>query len=273
MFDQLWHRLLRRPYRLARAVETGNGQPVVLLHGIGRTGKVWRHVVSELLAGNLRVVAFDLLGFGNSPAPTWLRYTVDDHAKAVIASVAALDAQQPVVLVGHSMGALVAVRVARLRPELVKHLVLYEMPLHHGLPAKLSYRWRLELYNQVYKWITKHPLSFTAAAAKRTEWLTRRIVGVDVDEDSWLPYVRSLENTVINQTAGEDLKALRVSMDIIYGRYDLLVIRGKEKQLFGTELPEVSLHTVSARHSISPKASRYIAQRIVTALQAADYGN
>ena len=275
MFDTFWHKILRHPYQLARAVDEGHGVPVVLLHGIGRSGRVWQYVVGELASRgqSFRVVAFDLLGFGNSPSPDWAAYSVDDHARAVIASIEKLRLKQPVLLVGHSMGSLVAVRVATLRPDLVRHLVLYEMPLHHGLPETLSYRSRLELYTRLYKWVSKYPLSFNAETAKRTDWLTRRIVGVDVDQDSWLPYVRSLENTIIKQRTSQDLKRLKVSMDIIYGSFDLLVVRGKEKHLFGTDLPNATLHTVKAKHAISKRASRYIADRLVAALEAPDYGD
>lgn len=267
--DKFWHKTLKRPYHLAQTIEEGKGQTIVLLHGIGRTGRVWDHVVEQLklLPENLRVISFDLLGFGDSPTPEWLDYTVDDHAQAVIASLSKLRTKHPVVIVGHSMGCLVAVRVARLRPDLVRHLVLYEMPLHKGLPETLSYRWRLDLYRRVFDWLIKYPLSFDEQAARKMEWLTRKIVGVDVDRDSWVPYIKSLENTIINQNTSEDLKQLAMSMDIIYGNMDLLVIRGKEQQIFGKDLPNVTMHTVAAKHAISTKASRFIAQRVIAALR------
>jgi len=269
MFDRFWHQTLRRSYRLARTIDVGNGELVVLLHGIGRTGQVWQHVVEQLRTpvSSQRIVAFDLLGFGASPKPTWLQYTVDDHAHAVIAGIEQLQAAAPIVLVGHSMGCLVAVRVAKQRPDLVKHLVLYEMPLYEGLPEKRRYRLRLDLYRRFYAWVARYQPTFDPAAVRRTERLAKKIVGFEVNEPTWQPFVRSLENTIVKQTTAADIKQLTVPMDVIYGTWDMLVIRGKPQQIFGSDLPQLTLHTVRARHTISVKASRFIVRRIRAALQ------
>lgn len=268
IFDKFWHKTLRRPYRLAKPVDEGQGSPVVLLHGIGRTGGVWKHLVELLVPLGHRVAAFDLLGFGASPTPDWVNYSVDDHAQAVIHSIEKLKVGQPIVLVGHSMGGLVAVRVARLRPDLVRHLVLYEMPLYKGLPETLLYRWRIGVYLRLHKWLKNNPLSFDEEVVRRTEWLTRKIVGGDVDRDSWQPYIKSLENTIINQNTSQDLKELKMPIDIIYGSLDLFIIRGKEEQIFGADFPNATIHNVRATHTISRKASAFIASRIEAAPDA-----
>ncbi len=262
MFDKFWHGWLGRPYRLARTVDEGAGLPVVLLHGIGRSAYVWQNVVQLLVPLGFRAVAFDLLGFGASPKPRRLLYSADDHAAAVINNIERAGFGGPVVLVGHSMGCLVAVRVARLRPDLVRHLVLYEMPLLEGLPEKRRYRVRLDLYRRFYEWVIGYQPTFDSESIKRTERLARRIVGFEVTPESWQPFVRSLENTIMKQTTAADIKELDVPMDVIYGSFDMLVIRGKPQQTFGDAVERVKSHTIRARHDISPKASRFIVERI-----------
>ena len=200
ILDKFWHKTLGRPYRLARPVDAGTGQPVVLLHGIGRTGRVWEHVVQLLESHKLRVVAFDLLGFGASPKPDWPDYDIDDHANAVINGILQLGPTGPVVIVGHSMGCLVAVRVARLRPDLVKHLVLFEMPLYEGLPEKRRYRLRTNLYFRFYKRVMAFQPDFTNTNRRLAEKLGRKIVGMEVTADTWKPFIKSLENTILKQT-------------------------------------------------------------------------
>lgn len=266
--DRFWHRTLQRPYRLARTVDDGQGAPVILLHGIGRTGRVWEHVVALLVPLGVRVVAFDLLGFGASPQPDWPRYDVNDHARAVIASITKLRLAEPAVLVGHSMGCLVAVRVARLRPDLVKHLVLYEMPLYEGLPEKRRYRLRTDLYLKFYRRITRYQPNFNDRNIRLSDRLARRIAGFEVTAQSWQPFIKSLEHTIIEQTTAEDIKHLDVAMDVIYGSFDMLVIRGQPQQFFGTDKDHIAVHSVRARHVISPKASRFIVERIAAALPA-----
>jgi pimeloyl-ACP methyl ester carboxylesterase len=266
VFDRFWHRRLGRPYRLARTIDEGQGAPVVLLHGIGRTGQVWEHVVSLLMPLGTRVVAFDLLGFGASPKPDWPAYDVDDHARAVIASITKLGLTEPAVLVGHSMGCLVAVRVARLRPDLIRHLVLYEMPLYEGLPEKRRYRLRTDLYLKAYKRITRFQPTFNDQNIRLTERLARKVAGFEVSAQTWQPFVKSLEHTIIEQTAADDIKVLEIPMDVIYGNFDMFVIRGKPQQFFGTDTDRVAVHNIRARHVISPKASRFIVERIMAAL-------
>lgn len=266
IIDSFWHRKLKRPYKLARTIDEGQGVPVVLLHGIGRTGQVWKHIVNLLLPLGMRLVAFDLLGFGASPKPDWLLYDVDDHARAVIASIAKLHLAEPVVLVGHSMGCLVGVRVARLRPDLVSHLVLYEMPLYEGLPEKRRYRLRTDLYLKFYRRVTRYQPAFNARNVRLTDRLARKVAGFEVTGPTWQPFIKSLEHTIIEQTAADDIKELKMPMDVIYGNFDMFVIRGQPKQFFGTDAEHVAIHNIRARHVISPKASRFIVERIVAAL-------
>ncbi len=266
VFDKFWHRTLRRPYHLAKTIEQGDDpEMVVLLHGIGRTGQVWQHVVRLLIPCGVRVVAFDLLGFGASPKPDWPAYDVDDHAAAVIASIRALRPPHPVILVGHSMGCLVAVRVARLRPDLVRHLILYEMPLYEGLPQKRLYQLRIELYFSLYKRLMDYQPTFNPTTAKLSERLAKKIVGFEVTQESWGPFIRSLEHTIMQQTTAVDIKQLVMPMDVIYGNYDMFVIRGKPQQIMGSDSGLITAHTIRERHTISPKASSFIVKRILAA--------
>lgn len=268
IFDKFWHKTLGRPYQLARTIDVGQGQSVVLLHGLGRSADVWNYVVSDLKPFGVRITAFDLLGFGESPKPDWINYDADDHANAVIASLQKLKSTDPVVLVGHSMGCLVAMRVARLRPDLVRHLVLYEMPLHDGLPEKRRYKVLNQLFFRFYKRIISLQPNFQQEDMKLAERLSRKFVGVDVTPETWQPLVRSLENTIMKQTAADDIKNISAPMDVIYGSFDMLVIRGKSEQFFGEDTDNRMTYKVRARHVISEKASRFIVERIKAALGA-----
>jgi pimeloyl-ACP methyl ester carboxylesterase len=265
LVDTLWHRVLNRPYRLALTVDEGRGVPVVLLHGIGRSAHVWQNVITQLDQKKYRALAFDLLGFGMSPKPTWPKYDVDDHARAVIASIEKLRLNQRIILVGHSMGSLIAVRVARLRPDLVKHIVLYEMPLYDGLPEKARYRLRIELYRRFYERVIRYQPTFNAEAARLAERFARKIIGLEVTPETWRPFVRSLQYTILKQTTAEDIRQVATPMDVVYGSFDMLVIRGTPQQFFGDDSRHITAHTIRERHEITPRASRYLVGRIVAA--------
>ena len=267
--ENIWYGWLKRPYKLFKSHDHGQGQGIVLLHGLGRSGRVWLEVQKLLENGILpcRVVTYDLLGFGQSPKPTSINYDVDDHAQAVIHQLKQLKGGQPVILVGHSMGSLVAVRVAKLRPDLVKHLVLYEMPLYEGLPKSWHYRTRINLYFKLYDWIIKQNPSFDEVKKRLSERLTTKVVGTDISADTWQPFIKSLKNTIMSQSADTDLPTLTMPADIIYGSRDMLVIKGKVKETLGLDSNLVTTHTIRERHIISKQASAFIVERIDAALK------
>ena len=101
--------------------DIGRGQPLVLLHGVGANRVVWRRVAPRLSADR-RVLTPDLPGFGESdpPGPGFDL----DAAAGALADVLAEQAGEPFDLLGNSLGGAVALRLASLRPELVRSLVL-----------------------------------------------------------------------------------------------------------------------------------------------------
>lgn len=103
-------------------VECGTGEPAcILLHGIANTWRFWTAVAPALAAGR-RVVALDLPGFGGSD-PLDGDLTAPAAASAVIEACDALGIGH-LSVVGHSMGALVALAMATARPERVVRVVV-----------------------------------------------------------------------------------------------------------------------------------------------------
>lgn len=94
--------------------------PVVLLHGLGEQASDW-DAVAAALAPEFRVVAPDLRGHGASGRPG--EYSYELMAGDVVAALDGLG-YGAVRLVGHSMGALVALLIAERHPDRVERLVL-----------------------------------------------------------------------------------------------------------------------------------------------------
>jgi pimeloyl-ACP methyl ester carboxylesterase len=115
---------LRHPSRrpLIAITETGAGEPLVLLHGLGTTQQIWS-LVAESLARDRRVVMLDLPGFGQS-APVGTGFDLDEVGDRLVRALAAHDVTAPFDLVGHSLGGAVALTLAARRPKLVRRLVL-----------------------------------------------------------------------------------------------------------------------------------------------------
>lgn len=259
--DRLWHQVLRRPYQAVCTVDEGTGEPpVVLLHGLGSSSEVWSNVVTFIKSSH-RVLTFDLVGFGTAPKPSWIDYSVDDHARAVIAALKKQHVKGPIILTGHSMGCLVAVRVARMQPSLVERLVLYEMPLYTDVPSLKRYSMLRRLYFRAYSQVVKHP-DYSPTNAHLAQKLAARISGFTISKQTWTPYVKSLKNTIMQQKTAEDMRRLKVPMDLIYGSLDMVILRGHVQSIFDLEVSKITTHVVRSRHRITPRASAFIATRI-----------
>lgn len=107
-----------------------SGPLVAFLPGIGGTTRYWEWVVGPL-ADQARLFLVDLLGFGRSAKP-WVTYSVDRHLAELHRVLAPRAAQGPLTLVGHSLGARLAVAYAGRYAEHVERLVLVSMPYFGG---------------------------------------------------------------------------------------------------------------------------------------------
>jgi pimeloyl-ACP methyl ester carboxylesterase len=111
----LEERLYERRGALIRTFEGGEGPPLLLVHGLG--GAAWNFSELAPLLPGRRLIIPDLPGHGASsplPAPTLTGF----------ADVLAEILDEPVDVLGHSMGGVVALRLAERHPSLVRRLVL-----------------------------------------------------------------------------------------------------------------------------------------------------
>jgi len=99
-----------------------NGRTVVLLHGRNFPASYWAPVIKVLSGAGYRVVVPDQVGFGKSSKPQGDLH-LDNLARNTIALLDHLQIQKADV-VAHSMGGMLAVRIARAFPDRVAHLVL-----------------------------------------------------------------------------------------------------------------------------------------------------
>lgn len=113
---------------------SGDATPLLLIHGLGDESDTWRHVLLPL-AKRRRVVAIDLPGFGRSDHPQ-RAYTLAFFAQTVLSVMDAIGLHRAI-LVGSSMGAAAAQRLALVRPERVERLVLVggSLPITSGIPT------------------------------------------------------------------------------------------------------------------------------------------
>jgi pimeloyl-ACP methyl ester carboxylesterase len=102
---------------------TGEGRPVVLLHGFPDTGRLWRHQVEALAAAGFRVIVPDLRGYGGSGKPTEVEDYSLLHVAGDVAAVLDHLGVERAHVVGHDWGAALAWVMGSLLPDRVDHLV------------------------------------------------------------------------------------------------------------------------------------------------------
>lgn len=116
-------------------IEAGSGEPLVLVHGVGMNRAVWMPQIGYFAERGYRVIAYDMLGHGDSPlppAPTELA----DLRRQLGAFLDELGIERAH-LVGHSMGSLVALDFALDAPGRV-HDVVALNAVYERSPAQRS---------------------------------------------------------------------------------------------------------------------------------------
>ncbi len=130
----------------------GDGALVVLLHGFPESRASWKHQLPRLAAAGFRAVAPDLRGYGDSPKPRDIgSYRVSLLVDDVVELIETLGGA-PCVLVGHDWGAAVAWRLAMTRPDLLRKLVIINVPHPAAIAREIrrSTRQKINVLYQAY---------------------------------------------------------------------------------------------------------------------------
>lgn len=107
-----------------RVFEAGDGDPLLFVHAFPLDHRVWSNQL-EYFSRSFRVIAPDLRGFGQSPAPAREAiHTMEQFADDCAAVLEALDCPRPVTLCGLSLGGYIAWQFARKHMGRLRSLVL-----------------------------------------------------------------------------------------------------------------------------------------------------
>jgi cis-3-alkyl-4-acyloxetan-2-one decarboxylase len=226
------------------AIDVGEGPVVILVHGIASSSVTFQELVPRL-ADSHRVIAVDILGFGASPSPADATYSIGEHADALFATIRSLRLRAPFVLVGHSLGSLIASRYTADHPESVAKLVLVSPPVYLD-PKSFGYsrdRAAMGVYLRVYEYLRANK-RFTIRAAKGLDRLSPIRNVLQVSEDNWQAFTLSLQNAIESQTTVADIARVRVAVEIVYGTLDPFLMPGGIQIV--AQMRHVTVHKVDA---------------------------
>jgi len=160
-----------------------NGQPVVLVHGLGGRGEDWVRLAPYLERSGFRVYTPDLLGFGQSEEPRNVNYSIAEQARVIRFFLDRLHLQQPD-LVGWSMGGWIAQKVAIDHPSRVRRLVLMDsagLRMPPGLDTRLFTPTTPDELSRLNEFLTPNPPRVPGFVAQdilrvsaNTSWVIKR---------------------------------------------------------------------------------------------------
>lgn len=257
MFDKIFHRWLRVPYSLHVGKDTGPARPeltIVFIHGLANSHAMWQNITAKIDTKHVRVLSMDLLGFGESPKPSWLIYNTLTQARALRYTLRARQVFGPVIIVGHSLGALVAVQYASKYPTRVASLLLCSPPFYK--PSNLPQGARVgritqpdDAYHVLYR-NSRHQQEFSMRLAlflKSANLLSKHFT---ISEATMPAIVSSLEMSIENQTSLDDAKKLTTPTEIIHGQFDPFVIKRHLKEI-EKQNSNVHVSIIAAGHEIN----------------------
>jgi pimeloyl-ACP methyl ester carboxylesterase len=233
------------------AADVGEGPVVILLHGIAASASTYDTVIPPL-SKHHRCISIDLLGFGASPTPEGATYTIEEHVASIVATIASLKLRAPFILVGHSLGALLAARYAAQNPALVSRLVLVSPPVYVASSeiGDPLLRTQLGLYMKAYEFLRSNK-DFTIANATLMGKLLQISSIFEISESNWNPFILSLQNCIESQTTVSDIAAVDVPIDVVYGALDQFITLGTLRIV--EQMRHVTMHRVEVNDHLIRK--------------------
>ncbi len=230
---ELLDRTFRIVPRLHVARDDNNGKPpLVFLPGLAASSLTWEPVLEQLDSSRWRVIVIDLLGFGDSPKPDYLEYTVDQHLAAVRKTLQQLGIKQEIHLVGHSLGSIVSSRYCHRYPDDIKKALLVSLPLYFLGDVRRDPVTKAvnDAYMRSYRYFRRNP-KFTIEGSQAIRRMFKIRDGINVTEQNWIPFKRSLVNSIEKQDTLADIIMSNVPITEIHGSRDEVIVAGNNRVL------------------------------------------
>lgn len=253
-------------------VQAGEGEDIVLLHGIGASVFIWRFLF-PILQIRHRVTAFDFAGFGKSSKETSHGYGLDAQADSIAAALTALGIEKAT-LVGSSMGGAVALWMAKKWPDRFHHVVGLGAHTDSSRVPGLS-----QYFAAAAPWF-RHTVNRRTIKLILGAILSKKTLITDDVVEKYLEPFRdrgeSLRAFVAATAVLSDrrlprgLAGLKARTLIVWGEGDLLVPRNSLTKLRAVLPNALFLHHPTGGHHIMEDEPVWVARKIELFLAGAD---
>lgn len=225
--------------------EWGDGPTVLFIHGLAGSSRYWDSVAD--VGTGFRGVAVDLIGFGRSPKPRSYAYDVEAQLDAAYRVC-----PNPVVVVGHSIGAIIAAAYVRKFAPSAATLLIGAPVYATAADAKAHLRdlgWLADATVEGTRSArflcgavcTFRPLAMLAAPLLRRE--VPAAVAVDSVRHTWNSYSRTVRRVLLQHRLEHDTAAVTAPTIALHGSADRVAPIGLVAEL-AARLPHVQLRCV-----------------------------
>ncbi|MCG8581028.1 MAG: alpha/beta hydrolase [Bacteroidales bacterium] len=252
---------------------TGNGEPLILVHGITTYSFIWRNIV-PFLEDNFELIIVDLLGCGDSDKSIDVEFSLKNHAK-ILARFLELLHISKVHLVGHDVGGGICQIMAVRYPKLTLSLSLINTVAYDFWPVQPIITMRTPIIRQLamasldlgaFRFIVKRGLYYTNRLDKELMdffWYPMKTSG---GRKAFLHFSHCLNN--------QDL--LEISDALSQLKKPVLIIRGDKDVYLSKQIAEKLHHNIknsqlviipTAGHFMQEDEPALIAQNLTTFIQ------
>lgn len=241
------HRRVRLPWGRLSVYTAGDGPPLLLLHGLGGSGRYWAGMAAIVEGRSL--IAPDLPGFGRSDKPD-VDYSRDFHVTALDGLLRGLGAADAVDVAGHSMGGILAGLFAARHPGRVKSLAVVASPF----PRQQVHPYRMPrgaLGATAYR--TMQTLVPLVSPVVRSATFPQAVIA-DYLRHTLDSYQRTSNALIWDPTVAVELSTLR---DALRGRPQLLLYSDEDRtigadnlQRWRAALPEAEVIVIAGAHQL-----------------------
>lgn len=190
--------------------DTGSGPPLLLLHGFPTTRRLWKHVVPTLVSAGRRVLAPDLIGYGDSPGAEDVG--MENQARWLHELLGELGIDR-VTVIAHDVGTAAAQILTVRAPERVQRLVLMD--------GVYETEWAMEAVASVRDWDPAQAARLQPVLARRLR-VIRDVLGAFSGEEGGRRLIHAARCLEPRQTEGMTarLRKTGVPVCVIWGAED-----------------------------------------------------
>ena len=247
----------------------GEGEPVLLVHGITTYSFIWRNI-APLLSPHYRVIRLDLLGCGDSDKPLDITYSIRQHASLIKAFADRLDLGR-FHFVGHDVGGGIGQIFAVDHPDAIIDLTLINTVAHDFWPVQPIIAMRTPIIRQLA--MATLDMGAMRILIRRGLYhkhrLTEEVMGhfwrpmkTRLGRKAFLHFADSLDNRHLMEVEA-DLKALPMPVLIIRGDADMY-LSGAIAEKLHRDIPDSRLCRIATgSHFIQEDEPEMLAQEMM----------